>query len=146
MTVMNFRRSHAFLLCLAVLALTRAAKALYMEKPTIQPGFPRNAKTDDPAVLKAARFAIYEYNNRTNDIFLFKVSDIRKALIQVVKGMKFMLETKIGRTVCRKEEPYNLDNCEFQKDKKLQQTFNCYFEVWIVPWLKIVKVPVVVCH
>ncbi|XP_069461128.1 cystatin-F [Ambystoma mexicanum] len=143
---MGFGRRHAIVLLLAAVSLTWAASDLDMKKPTIMPGSPIKAKTDDPEVQKAATFAIYEFNNRTNDMFLFKISGIRKAMIQVVKGMKFMLETKIGRTMCRKREPYNLDNCDFQKDKRLQQAFSCYFEVWVVPWLNIVKVPVVLCE
>ncbi|XP_030050697.1 cystatin-F [Microcaecilia unicolor] len=117
----------------------------YTERTT-EPGFPQHANTDDPGVKKAAKFAVYDYNNRSNDIFVFKILDIDKAMVQVVKGLKYMLNARIGRTVCRKNEHYKLKNCEFQTDKTLKMILNCYFEVWIVSWMNMVKVPVVLCQ
>ncbi|KAM4695056.1 cystatin-F-like isoform 2-T2 [Discoglossus pictus] len=116
------------------------------QSTTADPGFPRNASTNDPEVKKATRFAIYAYNNKSNDMFLFKELEIERAMIQVVKGIKYIIKSKIGRTVCPKKELYNLDICEFQQNKPLKQVFTCYFEVWIISWLHTVKVPVLLCQ
>uniref|UniRef100_A0A8D2JAW9 Cystatin F n=1 Tax=Varanus komodoensis TaxID=61221 RepID=A0A8D2JAW9_VARKO len=112
----------------------------------IQPGVPVHVKTNDPGVQKAARFGVYRYNNSSNDIFLFKESCINNATIQVVKGLKYRLDVDIRRTVCRKRVQPDLDQCDFQRNKKLRQKFRCYFEVWLIPWLQRIQVPVSLCH
>ncbi|XP_053565272.1 cystatin-F [Bombina bombina] len=122
------------------------SSALDYQNTTIHPGFPKNASTNDPEVKKATRFAVYAYNNKSNDSFLFKEMEIQKAMIQLVKGIKYMIKTEIGRTVCKKKEQNNLDKCEFQEDKPLKQEFTCYFEVWVIPWQHIVNVPVLQCY
>lgn len=50
---------------------------------TIRPGFPVPVNTNNPTVRKAARFGVYRYNNSSNDLFLFKESQIKKAMVQV---------------------------------------------------------------
>ncbi|XP_074844519.1 cystatin-F [Carettochelys insculpta] len=127
-------------------AWTTDGLKLLKPNSTVRPGFPRPTDTNDPTVRRAARFGVYRYNNSSNDLFLFKESQITKALVQVVRGLKYLLNVEISRTVCDKRRPSNLDSCDFQKKKKLQQTFRCYFEVWIVPWLQQVNVPVTLCH
>ncbi|XP_029450367.1 cystatin-F [Rhinatrema bivittatum] len=141
---MTGSRSLLVLSCCLLLDAVWPSAVLSTEKAT-EPGFPKHASTDDPGVKRAAKFAVSEYNNRSNDIFVFKISGINKAMIQVVKGLKYILNAKIGRTVCRKNEHYKLKNCEFQTDKILKKTLNCYFEVWIVSWMNMVKVPVLSC-
>uniref|UniRef100_A0A8C8VPB1 Egg-white cystatin n=1 Tax=Pelusios castaneus TaxID=367368 RepID=A0A8C8VPB1_9SAUR len=109
---------------------------------TTRPGFPIPMDTNDPKVRRAARFGVYRYNNSSNDLFLFKESRINK----IVRGLKYMLNVEIGRTVCDKRGHSNLDSCDFQKKKKLKQMFRCYFEVWTIPWLQRVQVLVALCH
>ncbi|XP_023377810.1 cystatin-F isoform X1 [Pteropus vampyrus] len=87
----------------------------------VKPGFPKTIKTNDPGVLKAARHSIERFNNYTNDIFLFKESHISKALVQIVKGLKYMLNMEIGRTTCKKTKHPSLDNCEFQTNHTLKR-------------------------
>ncbi|OCT79763.1 hypothetical protein XELAEV_18026573mg [Xenopus laevis] len=120
--------------------------ALDFQLTTVDPGFPRNISTNDPAVQKAARVTVYAYNNKSNDSFLFKDLEVQKAMIQIVKGIKYLLQTKIGRTVCPKKEFYNLDQCDFQQDSPLKQTFTCYSEVWNITWLHVETVPVLRCQ
>ncbi|KAM4772540.1 cystatin-F [Rhinophrynus dorsalis] len=111
----------------------------------IDPGFPRNISTNDPGVKNAARITVYAYNNRSNDMFLFKELEILKAMIQVVKGIKYLLITKIARTVCPKKDFYNLDTCDFQQEDPLKQNFTCYSEVWNITWLHAEKVTLLSC-
>ncbi|XP_036042090.1 cystatin-F [Onychomys torridus] len=113
---------------------------------SVKPGFPKPIKTNNPGVLKAARRSVEKFNNCTNDIFLFKESRVNKALVQVVKGLKYMLALEIGRTTCRKTMHPRLDNCDFQTNPALKRTLNCYSEVWVIPWLHSSEVPVLRCH
>eukprot|EP00073_Rattus_norvegicus_P035512 XP_008760528.1 PREDICTED: cystatin-F isoform X2 [Rattus norvegicus] len=87
----------------------------------VEPGFPKTIKTNNPGVLKAARHSVEKFNNCTNDIFLFKESHVSKALVQVVKGLKYMLQVEIGRTTCRKTMHRQLDNCDFQTSPALKR-------------------------
>ncbi|XP_010359991.1 cystatin-F isoform X3 [Rhinopithecus roxellana] len=112
----------------------------------VNPGFPKTIKTNDPGVLQAARYSVEKFNNCTNDMFLFKESRITRALVQIVKGLKYMLEVEIGRTTCKKNQHPRLDDCDFQTNHTLKQTLSCYSEVWVVPWLQHVEVPVLRCH
>lgn len=115
-------------------------------KSGVKPGFPKIINTDNPGVLKAARHSVEKFNNCTNDIFLFKESGVSRALVQVVKGLKYMLEVEIGRTTCRKTAHPHLDNCDFQTNPALKQILHCYSEVWVMPWLHSFQVPVLRCQ
>uniref|UniRef100_A0ABI7VY11 Cystatin domain-containing protein n=1 Tax=Felis catus TaxID=9685 RepID=A0ABI7VY11_FELCA len=88
----------------------------------VKPGFPKTINPNDSAVLKAARHSVERFNNCTNDIFLFKESHISRALVQIVKGLKYMLDMEIGRTSCKKTQHPSLDNCDFQTNHTLQRT------------------------
>ncbi|XP_038606142.1 cystatin-like 1 [Tachyglossus aculeatus] len=128
--------------------LTRAPNGLCSRSQNlvVKPGFPKVIKTNDPGVLKAARIGVEKFNNCTNDIFLFKESRVNKAMVQIVKGLKYMLDVEIGRTVCRKSNYTSLDNCDFQTNQPLKQMFKCYFEVWIVAWLQKAEVLLLHCQ
>ncbi|XP_053434310.1 cystatin-F [Nycticebus coucang] len=112
----------------------------------VKPGFPEPVKTNNQRVLEAARHSVEKFNNCTNDMFLFKESHIRRALVQIVKGLKYMLEVEIGRTTCKKNRHPSLDNCDFQTNRTLKLTLSCYSEVWVIPWLQSFQVPVLRCH
>ncbi|XP_009893138.1 PREDICTED: cystatin-F [Charadrius vociferus] len=144
----NFTCSFAALCCLALWGFTRTSDATYVPPPhsTTKPGFPVPMNTNNPGVRKAARFGVYRYNNSSNDLFLFKESQINKAMVQIVRGLKYMLHVEIGRTECEKREHSSLDSCHFQKKESLQQMLKCYFEVWIMPWLHKAYVPIALCH
>ncbi|XP_046535701.1 cystatin-F isoform X2 [Equus quagga] len=109
-------------------------------------GSPKTIKTNNPGVLKAARHSVERFNNCTNDIFLFKESHISRALVQIVKGLKYMLNLEISRTICKKTKHPSLDNCDFQTNSTLKRTLSCYSEVWVIPWLQRLEVPVLLCH
>ncbi|PKU32099.1 cystatin-f [Limosa lapponica baueri] len=145
---LKFTCTFAALGCLALWGFTGTSDATYVPPPhsTTKPGFPVPMDTDNPGVRKAARFGVYRYNNSSNDLFLFKESQINKAMVQLVRGLKYMLHVEIGRTMCKKREHSNLDSCHFQKKKNLQQILKCYFEVWITPWLHKVHVPIALCR
>ncbi|KAG8548315.1 hypothetical protein GDO81_025758 [Engystomops pustulosus] len=111
---------------------------------TVDPGFPRNASTNDPEVKKAVRITVYAYNNMSNDLYLYKELEIQKAMVQVVKGVKYLLRAKYARTICSKRTPYNLDKCDFQKEPR-KGVVTCYSEVWKISWLHFEQVSVLDC-
>uniref|UniRef100_A0ABM5FRI5 Cystatin-F isoform X3 n=1 Tax=Pogona vitticeps TaxID=103695 RepID=A0ABM5FRI5_9SAUR len=118
----------------------------WLSNAMFTPGAPIPINKHDPGVQRAARFGVYRYNNMSNDIFLFKESHINKATLQVVRGLKYKVNADIDRTVCRKRMHPNLDTCDFQRKKMLKQSFQCDFEVWLIPWLQEVHVPVCICQ
>ncbi|XP_064262960.1 cystatin-F-like isoform X2 [Passer domesticus] len=143
----NFTCSFTALCCLALWSFTRTSGTLVTPPhSTIRPGFPVPVNTNNPEVRKAARFGVYRYNNSSNDLFLFKESQIKKAMVQIVRGLKYMLHVEIKHTVYEKRDHPSLDSCHFQREKNLQQMLRCYFEVWITPWTHKVHIPVAQCH
>ncbi|XP_064262015.1 uncharacterized protein LOC135291688 [Passer domesticus] len=80
----NFACSFTALCCLALWSFTRTSGGTLVTPPhsTIRPGFPVPVNTNNPEVRKAARFGVYRYNNSSNDLFLFKESQIKKAMVQ----------------------------------------------------------------
>ncbi|XP_028845125.1 cystatin-F [Denticeps clupeoides] len=104
------------------------------------PGHYYNTSKNDTGVVKAALTGTYTFNNESNDAFYFKASAIDAAKRQVVKGIRYILEVEVTRTVCRKmEKPIDLASCDFQPNGVLYQTFFCHFEVWSIPWMKQMK-------
>ncbi|KAM4902411.1 cystatin-F isoform 1-T1 [Sylvia borin] len=144
----NFACSFTALCCLALWSFTRTSGVTNVppSQSTIRPGYPVPVNTNNPGVRKAARFGVYRYNNSSNDLFLFKESQIKKAMVQIVRGLKYMLHVEIKRTVCEKRDHCSLDSCHFQREKNLKRMLRCYFEVWIQPWTHTVHIPVAHCQ
>lgn len=112
----------------------------------LMPGSPYNISRNDPRLQKVVLTAAYYYNNQSNDAFLFKPSAIQRAQRQLVKGVRYIVELQISRTVCRKRDHNkNLSHCDFQPAGELQQTFQCHFEVWIISWEKKTHIQVLDC-
>ncbi|XP_068457934.1 cystatin-F-like [Clinocottus analis] len=102
------------------------------------PGSPVNISRKDPVLRQVVLSAACSFNNQSNEAFLFKPSAIQRAQRQVVKGVQYTVDLKISRTVCRKRDNNNnnknLSSCDFQPEGRLQQTFQCHTEVWVIPW------------
>lgn len=77
--------SHPFmsLLCFTLVFCVVSGTNVTPPHSTIRPGFPVPVSTNSPEVRRAARFGVYRYNNSSNDLFLFKESQIKKAMVQV---------------------------------------------------------------
>ncbi|KAJ8250576.1 hypothetical protein COCON_G00224980 [Conger conger] len=110
------------------------------------PGSISNVSKNDTGVQKAVLTGTYAFNNRSNDAFLFKALEIDDAKKQIVKGIKYILEVRILRTVCRNTDNADLNNCHFQPKGKLHQIFHCHFEVWAMSWLKLMKTTFLSCR
>ncbi|XP_037553961.1 cystatin-F [Nematolebias whitei] len=98
------------------------------------PGSLKNISKSDPGLQQVILSATYSFNNQSNDAFLFKASAIYTAQQQIVKGIHYIVNLEISRTVCRKRDHNNLFNCVFQPKGRLHQTFQCHLEAWMIPW------------
>uniref|UniRef100_A0A3Q3WDR2 Cystatin domain-containing protein n=1 Tax=Mola mola TaxID=94237 RepID=A0A3Q3WDR2_MOLML len=130
---------------------TTALCCLFMDgaecRRTVLPGAPINISRDDAGLKQVVLNATYYYNNRSNDAFLFKPAGILSAQRQVVKGIKYLVDFEISRTVCHKRNNRkNLTTCDFQPEGHLHQTLRCHHEVWLIPWENIAKTKVLFCR
>uniref|UniRef100_A0A671PLK2 Cystatin-F-like n=1 Tax=Sinocyclocheilus anshuiensis TaxID=1608454 RepID=A0A671PLK2_9TELE len=87
------------------------------------PGNLENVSKNDTGVKEAVLTGTYSFNNKSNDAFLFKASAVDDAKRQIVKGIRYILEVEISRTMCRKRgNTDDLNNCSFQTDSLLRQS------------------------
>ncbi|XP_041866862.1 cystatin-F isoform X2 [Melanotaenia boesemani] len=122
------------LLLLLLLAVLERQLAAGSHPDRSMPGSPHNISTDDRGLQQVVLTAAYSFNNQSNDAFLFKPSAIHRAQRQIVKGIRYVVDLNISRTVCRKRDNSDLSRCEFQPAGRLHQTFRCHLEVWEIPW------------
>ncbi|XP_063297887.1 cystatin-like [Pelobates fuscus] len=99
------------------------------------PGGTINISPDRPDVLKAANFAINEFNKKSKDDYLCKLIKVISAQSQVVEGINYFLEVQIGRTQCKNDANSDVQSCNLFQDSKLSQVSVCRFQVWDIPWL-----------
>ncbi|XP_038154256.1 cystatin-F [Cyprinodon tularosa] len=120
-------------LLLAAAALAGAAAGSY--HGVSMPGSPSNISRNDAALQQVVLTAAADFNKRSNDAFLFKPSAISTAQRQVVKGIRYIVDFQISRTVCPKRDPIqDLSKCDLQPQGLLHQTFRCHLDLWLIPW------------
>ncbi|KAM9727877.1 cystatin-F [Menidia menidia] len=123
------------LLLVSLLAVLERRLVVGSHLDRSMPGSPYNISTNDQGVQKVLLAVAYSFNNQSNDAFLFRASAVRKAQRQIVKGVRYILDVDISRTVCHKRDVVrDLSRCGFQPPGRLQQTFQCHVEVWLIPW------------
>ncbi|XP_039857559.1 cystatin-SA-like [Simochromis diagramma] len=98
-------------------------------------GEPRSVPVNDTRVLTAAHFAVAEFNKvNAGEMFAYKTVAITSAKIQVVAGIKYILDMLLGQTVCsRNHAAADSEPCAFQSRRK---EYQCHFVVVEVPWEK----------
>ncbi|XP_028278995.1 cystatin-F [Parambassis ranga] len=134
------------LLLVALLAALDVTSAAGSHGGGSMPGSPHNISRNDGGLQQVVLNAAYSFNNQSNDAFLFRPSAILRAQRQIVKGIRYIVDLELSRTVCRKRgNDDHLSTCDFQPAGRLQQTFRCHFEVWLVPWQKQTKTLVLLC-
>nr|KAF6358052.1 cystatin C [Pipistrellus kuhlii] len=110
-------RAPLFLLALALaLALTASSAAganANAGRPRLVGGL-AEADVNEEGVQQALSFALSEYNKASNDAYHSRAMQVVRARKQVVAGMNYFLDVKIGRTTCTKSQP-NLAACPFQE-------------------------------
>ncbi|AWP14726.1 putative cystatin-F isoform 2 [Scophthalmus maximus] len=111
------------------------------------PGSPTNISRDDRGLQQVVLATAYSFNNQSNDAFLFKPSTVHRAQRQVVKGVRYIVDLDVSRTICRKRDhnDHDLSKCDFQPEGRLQQTFRCHSDVWSIPWTHEMKILDFVC-
>ncbi|XP_043110707.1 cystatin-F [Puntigrus tetrazona] len=128
-------RSLVLLFLAGLSSLEKVPAHTFFDRPI--PGTLQNVSKNDTGVKEAVLTGTYSFNNKSNDAFLFKASTVDDAKRQIVRGIRYVLEVEISRTVCRKRgSTEDLNSCPFQTDSVLQQTFFCHFDVWSIPWMK----------
>uniref|UniRef100_A0A8C8ZMT3 Cystatin C n=1 Tax=Prolemur simus TaxID=1328070 RepID=A0A8C8ZMT3_PROSS len=129
--------SRALMLLLAALAValavSSAAGATSGRRSPMVGGL-MDANVNEEDVQRALDFAISEYNKASNDRYHSRALQVVRARKQVVAGMNYFLDVKIGRTTCTKSQP-NLDNCPFHEQPHLKREELCSFQIYTVPWL-----------
>ncbi|KAM9803771.1 cystatin-F [Neosynchiropus ocellatus] len=102
-------------------------------------GSPCNISLNDRDLHKFVFIAAQAFNNQTNDAFLFKPAAILSAQRQIVKGIHYIVDLELSRTVCSKYVDKNLQQCDFQPAGPLSQTLRCHADVWWIPWRRQVQ-------
>ncbi|XP_036274627.1 cystatin-C [Pipistrellus kuhlii] len=130
-------RAPLFLLALALaLALTASSAAganANAGRPRLVGGL-AEADVNEEGVQQALSFALSEYNKASNDAYHSRAMQVVRARKQVVAGMNYFLDVKIGRTTCTKSQP-NLAACPFHEQPNLKKEALCSFQIYTVPWL-----------
>ncbi|XP_008428756.1 cystatin-F [Poecilia reticulata] len=99
------------------------------------PGSPYDISKNSAAVQQAVLGAAHSFNSQSNDAFLFKPSAVLRAQRQVVRGIRYIVDFQISRTVCpKRNRTSDLDRCRLQPPGRLAQTFRCHLELWLIPW------------
>uniref|UniRef100_A0A669ENN0 Cystatin F n=1 Tax=Oreochromis niloticus TaxID=8128 RepID=A0A669ENN0_ORENI len=94
------------------------------------PGSPHNISKNDRGLQQVVLNAAYFFNNESNDAFLFKPATIDRAQKQIVKGVRYIADFQISRTVCHKrDKDNNLSRCDFQPPGPLHQVFQCHIDL-----------------
>ncbi|XP_075939602.1 cystatin-F [Anarhichas minor] len=123
------------LLLVSLLAALELMLAAGSHHGRSMPGSPVNISRKDRGLRQVVLSAAHFFNNQSNDAFLFRPSAVHRAQRQIVKGIRYLVDLEISRTVCRKRDNNNnLSNCDFQPVGRLHQMFQCHTEVWVVPW------------
>ncbi|XP_051504670.1 cystatin-like [Myxocyprinus asiaticus] len=97
-----------------------------------------DADMNDEDVQNALKFAVVQYNRKTNDAYVRQVSEVIKVQTQVVSGMKYIFTVKMARTSCRKGGVETL--CTVHKNPAIAQVTKCKIVVWSQPWMNSIKV------
>ncbi|KAL0964820.1 hypothetical protein UPYG_G00329450 [Umbra pygmaea] len=114
-----------------LLAVSFAAECASMPGGTI------DADLNDRGVKNALEFAVVEHNKRTNDMFVWQVSNVVEAKTQVVAGMKYFFTVKMARTQCKKGGVETA--CSVNNDPQAAAAYECSFEVWSRPWISDIR-------
>ncbi|XP_035519895.1 cystatin-like [Morone saxatilis] len=96
------------------------------------PGQPHEVPVNSTGVVRAALFAMVEYNrDNAEDLFAYKIVNITSAKIQVVAGINYILEVKLGRTMCKTSDTTDTEPCVYHSEPK---ELRCHFVVTEIPW------------
>ncbi|XP_010606533.1 cystatin-8 [Fukomys damarensis] len=93
----------------------------------------KSVKFSDANMRQCLWFAMQEYNKESEDEYIFLVSQIQLAQMQITDHMEYIIEVEIARSNCRKPLNNN-ENCIIQTNSNLEKRVNCSFLVIALPW------------
>ncbi|KAJ1076793.1 PREDICTED: cystatin-like 1 [Capra hircus] len=79
-------------------------------------------------------FFLENYNNNSNDSYLFGVDKLLRSQVQLTTGVEYLITAKISRTKCKRNSTNNR-SCPIQTKKNLKKSFICDFLVYTLPWM-----------
>ncbi|KAM5219778.1 cystatin-like 1 [Hipposideros larvatus] len=85
-------------------------------------------------VNSTLKFFIENYNNVSNDTYLFRVDKLLQSHMQLTTGVEYLVTVKISRTKCKRNSTKN-HSCAIQSNKNLKKSFICDFLMYTVPWM-----------
>ncbi|XP_041866659.1 cystatin-like [Melanotaenia boesemani] len=95
-------------------------------------GQPHKVPVNSPGVLKAARFAVVDFNRANIDeVFAYKIMNVTSAKMQIVAGINYILDVQLGRTVCKRRDTDDSEPCALHSEHK---ECHCHFIVTEIPW------------
>ncbi|XP_054428881.1 cystatin-like 1 [Pteronotus mesoamericanus] len=80
------------------------------------------------------KFFIENYNNVSNDNYLFRIDKLLQSHMQLTTGVEYLVTVKISRTKCKKNSTKSR-LCPIQSTKNLKKSFVCNFLMYTVPWM-----------
>ncbi|KAJ3610768.1 hypothetical protein NHX12_022859 [Muraenolepis orangiensis] len=84
--------------------------------PQPMTGEPRGVPANRTDVARAARFAVANFNEaNVDDFYAYKILNVTSAKVQVVAGVKYILDVRLGRTSCERSAP-SPEPCALQTD------------------------------
>jgi len=100
------------------------------------------ADPKEEGVQRVAEFAVMDNNKRSNSMNHDKLIEVVTASRQVVSGIKYRLQIKIGQTNCRKNHgseftSEHLAACEVPENNPRK---TCDVEIWEQKWKSFVQV------
>ncbi|XP_005995959.1 cystatin [Latimeria chalumnae] len=99
-----------------------------------------DANMNAEGVDKALQFAVQQFNQRNNDLYMWRVRKLVSAQTQVVAGTNYKLKVELARTKCKQGTAQeDLQVCELHDDPDMAKTHACTFTVFSQVWTNTIK-------
>ncbi|XP_042522359.1 cystatin-8-like [Dipodomys spectabilis] len=84
-------------------------------------------------VKQCVWFAMQDYNEESEDEFIFMVVKIARAQMQITDRLEYLIDVRIARSDCRK--PLNNNKiCAIEEKASREKAVHCTFLVGALPW------------
>ncbi|XP_077343350.1 cystatin-like [Lithobates pipiens] len=108
-------------------------------------GAPRELSVDDEGVMEALKFAMYEYNKASNDMYQSRLGKVYNATMQLVNGYKYDMNVEVRRTTCRKPST-DVNECPFHEEPALAEPKMCHIIVVNRKWASTIFMDTLKCQ
>ncbi|XP_028594220.2 cystatin-C [Podarcis muralis] len=121
-----------WLVACSALLLCAAPGTGGQQRPPLLGGV-QEASVEEEGARRALQFAMNEYNRASNDKYASRVAEVVRVRKQIVSGVLYFFDVKVGRTTCPKSVA-DVENCAFHEAPELAKHVTCNFQVYSVPW------------